>query len=509
MICLAHSRLLLLALAVLLSCSPIFAQRNTAPANASDSSVRPPQTTVTLHWGVRAGVSRYRLQLANDSTFADIVFDRIVNGNEYRMSDVAPGKYFWRVAPLDHRLGEFSSAGVIEVGNNKQPTFVPAIVPAQTSSSSTKPSSVVARRGWSAAFAGVSKTIPAHLKSAQSVEIVATTNDGRLIALDGLSGVALWIRQLNASTGAMPIAIAIRDRAGLDNVFVSSGKAAMLFEGKTGREVWRGALPSAVSSAVATDDTVFALDDSSQRLLLINAAGGKAVSEVRLAGRAVGTPVITDAFGSSSVMVALADGQVQVFDDTGKVIRSGDVGAAVTTAPLLVKTPRGQFVLVGTRNGLTALKAEDLRPLGRVTLKDSPEGLLFAQDLDNDGTPEVGLFTDSGRVVVVKADEGKVIWEADAKHAEATSFADINGDHVLDLLIAGREGSAFALSGRDGSVIWKEETPAQVVTNHSTSSASLSPLVVSSPSGVLFIAAEPGRGGLRAFEFRKGDSPRK
>src|SRR5262249_1356592 len=125
-----------------------------------------------------------------------------------------------------------------------------------------------------------------------------------------------------------------------------------------------------------------------------------------------------------------------------------------------------------------------------------------------DGTPEVVLFTDAGRVVVVKSDEGKVVWEADAKRAEAASFADVNGDHVLDLLMAGSEGSAFALSGRDGGMIWKDESTTQILTNHAPGMGQRSSLVVSSPAGVLFIVTDPGRGGLRALEFPQAVAPR-
>jgi outer membrane protein assembly factor BamB len=207
-------------------------------------------------------------------------------------------------------------------------------------------------------------------------------------------------------------------------------------------------------------------------------------------------------------VVALEDGRLQVFDESGKLTRSGNAAAEVTTGPLFVSTSRANLVLVGTRNGLTALNFEDLRPLGRVTLKDSPRGSLYARDLNNDGAPEVVLFTDNGRVVVVKSDEGKIIWEADAKRAEATSFADINADHVLDLLMTGREGPAFALSGRDGAVVWYEESTAQIVTNHAPAMTQRSSLVVSSPAGVLFIATDPGRGGLRALEFPQAVAPR-
>jgi outer membrane protein assembly factor BamB len=266
-------------------------------------------------------------------------------------------------------------------------------------------------------------------------------------------------------------------------------------------------LPAAISSAVATGDIVFAIDRSLERAFVINARAAKLVSDVRLSGRVVGSPVITNLNGPS-VAIAFEDGRLQILDATGKFIRSGDAGGAVTTAPLFVTTPRGEFVLVGTRNALTALNAEDLRPLGRATLKDSPRGSLYARDLDNDGAPEVVLFTDSGRVVVVKSDEGKVVWEADAQRAEAASFADVNNDHVLDLLMIGREGSAFALSGRDGAMIWKDESSVQIVTNHAPAATRRSSLVVSTPAGVLFIATDAGNGGLRALELSKAVAPR-
>jgi len=501
MICATHSRLLVLMAVVVLYATGAVAQRPEAtPPQTS------PQTLVSVRWGARAGVTRYRLQLANDPGFADIVFDRVVYGNEYQVNELLPGKYFWRVASLDGKLGEFSSAGVIEIAQNAASTSRPIITP-KNDRNSTGAFTVATKSGWYAALTEVSRPIPAHLRSQDAADIVVTTTEGRVVALNGLSGVALWVRQLNSRTEA-PLAIAVRDASGLENVLVISASAITLLDGTSGRERWAGTLPGTVSTAVASDDKVFAIDNSLQRAFLINASAAKLIAEVRLPARAVGAPLFTNAFGSSSVIVALEDGRLQVFDESGKLTRSGDATSAVTTGPLFVRTSRGQLVLVGTRNGLTALNAEDLRPLGRVTLKDSPRGSLFAQDLDNDGTPEVVLFTENGRVVVVKSDEGKVVWEGDGKRAGATSFADLNSDHILDLLITGREGPAFALSGHDGAMIWKDDFSAQTVTNHAPATLQRSSLVVSTPTGVLFIATDPGRGGLRALEFPQAGAPR-
>src|SRR5437879_6204871 len=83
--------------------------------SAQDNLQPQDQPAVHLRWGPRAGVSRYRLQLAADRNFHDIVFDRIIAGNDTEITDLTPGKYFWRIAPLTKTLGEFSSVATIEV----------------------------------------------------------------------------------------------------------------------------------------------------------------------------------------------------------------------------------------------------------------------------------------------------------------------------------------------------------------------------------------------------------
>src|ERR1051325_4856003 len=54
--------------------------------------------SVLVRWQGRPGVNRYRLQLATDEKFEDIVFDQAVEGRQYVVKGLPPGNYFWRVA---------------------------------------------------------------------------------------------------------------------------------------------------------------------------------------------------------------------------------------------------------------------------------------------------------------------------------------------------------------------------------------------------------------------------
>ena len=117
MFCHRHLRLFILTAATLVLAG-LPAQSIGSPFAPNPSSSATPAgqlTSAHLRWGARPGVFRYRLQLASDREFNDIIFDRVVSGNEYEISDLVPGRYFWRVAALSDKPLQFSSAGVIDV----------------------------------------------------------------------------------------------------------------------------------------------------------------------------------------------------------------------------------------------------------------------------------------------------------------------------------------------------------------------------------------------------------
>lgn len=62
----------------------------------------------SIQWPRQRGVTWYRLQIGSDDSFRDIYFDRRVNGDRFSVRELNPGYYFWRVAPTDNRLGQFS-----------------------------------------------------------------------------------------------------------------------------------------------------------------------------------------------------------------------------------------------------------------------------------------------------------------------------------------------------------------------------------------------------------------
>src|SRR5262249_45539233 len=77
-------------------------------------------SVVHTTWSPSPGVSRYRFQLATDRSFTDIVVDRVVTGTDFEATGLAPGSYFWRVAPLGRELGTFSVPRPIQTSTRSE-----------------------------------------------------------------------------------------------------------------------------------------------------------------------------------------------------------------------------------------------------------------------------------------------------------------------------------------------------------------------------------------------------
>src|SRR5207245_7498045 len=117
------------------------------------------------------------------------------------------------------------------------------------------------------------------------------------------------------------------------------------------------------------DPVVAIIDNAPRKLIVIKALSGNIVSQSELPARVVGLPAKSFS-PRAAFLIAYETGDVELRDKTGAKIRAGSAGDAATTGPIVVKGRQQDLVLLGTRQGLTAMTAADLKPLGRVTIKD-------------------------------------------------------------------------------------------------------------------------------------------
>lgn len=79
-----------------------------SPAAAQQTTGREIAFPVTIRWNRQKCTNKYRLQIAADERFQNVFLDRRVTGDRYVVKELPPGYYFWRAAPAELQVGEFS-----------------------------------------------------------------------------------------------------------------------------------------------------------------------------------------------------------------------------------------------------------------------------------------------------------------------------------------------------------------------------------------------------------------
>jgi hypothetical protein len=107
----------------------------------------------------------------------------------------------------------------------------------------------------------------------------------------------------------------------------------------------------------------------------------------------------------------------------------------------------------------------------------------------------------------IGSDDGKIRWYTDgATDAASATFADLNQDSVLDVLVAAGPTFALGFSGRDGALIWKAEEPGG--TSAGQGAGSLRSLATASLAGgggiAYLVGSDPAHTSLRAVGLPNG-----
>jgi outer membrane protein assembly factor BamB len=510
-------RTLLLLLMLLCAAPPAAVMAQSRP---QARQVGPP---LRITWKEQAGVKRYRLQVARDPQFADIVFDRIVYGLEYTVNELPNGQYYWRIAPAPQETGQYSQATSVQVGDaggartggggqvDRLPDDSRAVAATDTT-------------GWRTATGNVSQPIAAPLRTGASLDFVGVNEEGMVYALDGTNGVALWTARFRprarrgettGNGGALPVTpVLLPTGRGTANVVVAFEGGVRALDGNIGRELWKATVAGRAASGAAADldgdgrAEVFIVSDGKPTLTVLDGETGKLIAQSALDATAVGAPAIFRTQGVRGVVLAFEGGLVDVRGGNAERVLSIKLDAQMTTPPLFIQSGGGAIVLVGTEKGLIALNANDLKPLWRVaTDEDAPRGRLASTDLDSDGVPDAVMVTKRGRTVAVNTTNGKIMWySTGATDAGSASFADLDGDGALDVIVPAGPAFAAGFNGRSGEMIWKAEDESRRATDaggQANSMRAFATAPVSSGSVGYLIGSDPARMGLRAVSLPK------
>ncbi len=109
-----------------------------SPADASIFAYRSLPPRVQITWQAVAGMTGYRLQLARDRKFRDLVLDEQLHETLFAHGNLRPGDYFWRVGGVrGEDEGAFSQVRRFRLIQDDKPPRLEVEFPAQTVTTST------------------------------------------------------------------------------------------------------------------------------------------------------------------------------------------------------------------------------------------------------------------------------------------------------------------------------------------------------------------------------------
>lgn len=482
-------------------CSVVLGRGLSATAQMKVSAAAQPGLT-RLKWTKPAGVARYRLQIARDEQFTDVLFDGIVSGEEYLVSDLSPGSYYWRLTSAD--------AG-------KRPLRPPTRFEVPASSSTNPRVMLSVSSGWLTTTGEIAYPIVAQLRRSSAPDIVGINAQGTVYAIDSRTGVARWISrfQRNTNTGLEPAnppldfrSIAIDSEPTRVVVGFEGGLRAL--DGLTGKELWSRDLPGKLMGALAVDldsnpgPEIYLTDATLNQLIALDAGTGAVLYQAKLNGPPTGPPVLLQAENGRTLLVPMADDTIEVRNAAGEHMRTVNAGASLSTAPIVVATSRGTRLLVGTRNGLAIFDAKAFTSFAGVSLAtgEYPTGTLsLASTSGSSLSDTLIMLSNLGRVLAVDLAQGKVKWSVEGfTSAAAAALADVDADGTVDILLPDNRGHVNAFALGDGSRIWRSEEAGGDTTPVSLPTRAGRLVTISQSDGSTMVISNDFAGvGLRAF----------
>jgi outer membrane protein assembly factor BamB len=472
-----------------------------------------------IQWNKQPGVTKYRLQIASDEKFSDVLFDGLIKGSEYVVKDLAPGHYYWRIAQAETETGQFEKPIPFEVklpGTRNSPG---AIIKIESSSATANATSRNrnAVSGWSVATGEIVKLMAVQLRSGAQQDFLGVNSQGRVYALDGARGIALWTANFKldqkpgepANINNNPFTpLIINSATWSPRIIVAFDKGVRALDGPSGRELWKSDIAGYPVSGLVVDagktggPTIYLVGEKPNKLLVLDGNSGQLEADIKLRDEATGTPLLLNGTRERGLLVPLKGGVVELLGLDGSHLKSIRLGSELTTQPVVVQTSRGVLMLAGMKSGLAAFDTATFKPLGPIAIEgaDYPTGTLSVADLDGDKIPEVVMTTNSGRVMAVDVAQEKIKWSANvSSEAPAIAFADLNSDTRLDVVLSGKNSFAFGLSGIDGSVIWDSGEEARGPIGRDGSHGVLAAARVND-GRIMVVGNDRSWAGLRAFE---------
>ncbi|MEP6706982.1 MAG: PQQ-binding-like beta-propeller repeat protein [Pyrinomonadaceae bacterium] len=457
-------------------------------------TARKVSASARIQWKAQSQVSRYRLQVARDEGFTDMVIDKAVSGTGYVISGLPEGTYYWRVAAIGGEGGNYSSARSVRL---VKPVPKPKPKEAGETANAKKPAKPVENAGKSKGVTtsrSAGRTSRANSDSAakqiRTARVTRPPNQKPRVSISpsrdegarttAMPPIAVAPKLLPDNGGwrtitgniAYPAAAHLRSPSSFDLIGVNSNGTVYALDGANGSALWTTRLRlsgNVVEPASGAANTfvpvVFAGHDGLANVIVafddgVRALAGDTGAELwraNLPGGALsGVAVEASPNQRSTVFIVSGTGQELLLLD-------GDSGAIIGKSALLAKPfgPPIAFVSGNARSLALVFNG------GFVESRNMKGEIVRTVKLESPTTPPVFVAGPKGGLILVGTQNGLMALDASGLNAVGRvaieddwprgklSVDDMDGDGAPEVVMITNRARVVAINTTDGKIRWE------------------------------------------------------
>ncbi|MBI3271118.1 MAG: PQQ-binding-like beta-propeller repeat protein [Planctomycetes bacterium] len=347
---------------------------------------------------------------------------------------------------------------------------------------------------WSFATGGGISETPgvADLDGDGVLDVVVAPHDRRLYALSGRKGTPLWTHELEQDAYSLAVSDDVDGDGTPDWVVTTADKwspgRVLCLSGRQGNELWRAdsAAQSRVCGAARDLDGDMVGDPvvgCEHRILALSGRDGRPLWSYPI-NRALAAPTLGDVEGDRSWDCVLPFGyeaepasELRCLSASAtRLLWTARLPDRAATTPTLADLDGDgvpDCVVGGGDCKIHALSGRDGFELWTLTTQTNIFSRAVPVDLDRDGVTDFLVNALDHRVYALSGRTGNVLWKRAVGNTDqvvtgggstlsAPAVLELDGDGVPDCIVGSEDSAVYALSGRDGSVLWRTETGGKV-----------------------------------------------
>lgn len=281
-------------------------------------------------------------------------------------------------------------------------------------------------------------------------DIVLPTKDGKVYALDGISGKTLWQPQpIGQTLFSSPALVDMNKDKALDIVVGSNDSRLYIINGLDGKFAFESDI---LGGNLTTSPVVYDLNKDGVLDVVINSEEGTVhfiyspiinpqIFSVKIPGEIKSSPAVLSSSGEiPKVVIANSEGKVYLLDGQTQKLQELNTNE-----------------MINMRLGLRERKPT-------IPISATPA----IQDLDNNGVSDIVIVTNDQHIACINGKSLELMWAqcldierypiSEPGHYSSPVLTDITGNGSKDVVVCLANGKVFGINGANGEILWTYDT---------------------------------------------------